>query len=363
MMKYIGFIMAYIFLENLYAAIIMRCDNVRMKQLNDLFSVPEMCLLSNVTEYFIQNNIPYYPEILYHDVTNAIRSIHPVMHKTLNNQAIPNYLEKNEKLPLFLEHLKKNNKKMFVITNSPFYFVDNGMKYMIGDDWRSLFDVIVVQARKPKFFTQQTRPFRTFNIGSDRMNWTMVSSLDRDKVYMEGTVLGLLKMTGWNSMRVIYFGDQIYSDLADITLNFGWRTGAIIAELEKEIETHNSAEFKEAVSALQALQQLVDEGHENNVDKSILSQLIQQRDALRFETKTLFNPQFGSIFRTHHNPTYFSRRLFRYSDIYMSHVTNLMKYSLKHTFLPRRGLLPHETRISQVELIHRGEFPASSETK
>lgn len=113
------------------------------------------------------------------------------------------------------------------------------------------------------------------------MNWTMVSSLDRDKVYMEGTVLGLLKMTGWNSMRVIYFGDQIYSDLADITLNFGWRTGAIIAELEKEIETHNSAEFKEAVSALQALQQLVDEGHENNVDKSILSQLIQQRDALR----------------------------------------------------------------------------------
>ena len=43
-------------------------DTVRMKQLNDLFSVPEICLLSNVTEYFIQNNIPYYPEILCHDV-------------------------------------------------------------------------------------------------------------------------------------------------------------------------------------------------------------------------------------------------------------------------------------------------------
>lgn len=189
------------------------------------------------------------------------------------------------------------------------------------------------------------------------MNWNRVSTLDRDKIYMEGTVSGLLKMTGWNSNRVIYFGDQIYSDLADITLDFGWRTGAIIAELEKEIETHNSPEFKEAVSALQALQQLVDEGNENNLDEAILNQLIQQRDALRFEAKTLFNPQFGSIFRTHHNPTYFSRRLFRYSDIYMSQVTNLLKYSLKHTFLPRRGLLPHETRISQVELIHRGEFP------
>nr|XP_027201154.1 5'-nucleotidase domain-containing protein 3-like [Dermatophagoides pteronyssinus] len=335
-------------------------ENVRMKQLNDLFSVPEMCLLSNVTENFIQNNIPYYPEILYHDVTHAIRSIHPVIHKMLDLQKIPNYLEKNERLPVFLEHLRKNNKKVFLITNSPFHFVDNGMKYMIGNDWRSLFDVIVVQARKPSFFKKESRPFRTFNLGSDRMNWNRVSTLDRDKIYMEGTVSGLLKMTGWNSNRVIYFGDQIYSDLADITLNFGWRTGAIIAELEKEIETHNSPEFKEAVSALQALQQLVDEGNENNVDEAILNQLIQQRDALRFEAKTLFNPQFGSIFRTHHNPTYFSRRLFRYSDIYMSQLTNLLKYSLKHTFLPRRGLLPHETRISQVELIHRGEFPKAS---
>src|SRR5699024_6653360 len=69
-----------------------------------------------------------------------------------------------------------------------------------------------------------TRPFRNFNIGSDRMAWTRVSDLERGKVYMEGTVHELLKMTGWTGNRVIYFGDQIYSDLADITLNFGWRT-------------------------------------------------------------------------------------------------------------------------------------------
>lgn len=39
-----------------------------MKQLNDLFSVPEICLLSNVTEYFEKQNIAYHPEILSHDV-------------------------------------------------------------------------------------------------------------------------------------------------------------------------------------------------------------------------------------------------------------------------------------------------------
>lgn len=40
------------------------------------------------------------------------------------------------------------------------------------------------------------------------------------------------KLTGWNGSRVLYFGDHIYSDLADPSLKNGWRTGAIIPELE-----------------------------------------------------------------------------------------------------------------------------------
>lgn len=39
-----------------------------MIQLADLFSVPEMGLLCNVTEYFIRNHIDYHPEILFRDV-------------------------------------------------------------------------------------------------------------------------------------------------------------------------------------------------------------------------------------------------------------------------------------------------------
>lgn len=30
---------------------------------------------------------------------------------------------------------------------------------------------------------------------------------------------------------MLYFGDHPYSDLADVTLEHGWRTGAIISEL------------------------------------------------------------------------------------------------------------------------------------
>jgi len=62
----------------------------------------------------------------------------------------------------------------------------------------------------------------------------------------------------------------------------------------------------------------------------------------RQKIKCVFNQQFGSVFRTYHNPTYFSRRLFRFADIYMSSLTNLLNYSVNHTFYPRRGVMPHE---------------------
>lgn len=39
-----------------------------MIQLADLFSVPEMYLMSTVTEFFTRNHIDYHPEILFRDV-------------------------------------------------------------------------------------------------------------------------------------------------------------------------------------------------------------------------------------------------------------------------------------------------------
>ena len=40
----------------------------------------------------------------------------------------------------------------------------------------------------------------------------------------------LTEMTGWEGQKVLYFGDHPYADLADLSLNFGWRTGALIQE-------------------------------------------------------------------------------------------------------------------------------------
>lgn len=62
----------------------------------------------------------------------------------------------------------------------------------------------------------------------------------------------------------------------------------------------------------------------------------------------MFNPQFGSMFRTYHNMSYFSRRLNRLSHIYTSRLPNMLRYSDNHVFFPQRNALPHELQMFNI---------------
>lgn len=61
------------------------------------------------------------------------------------------------------------------------------MSYLMGEDWRDVFDVVIVQARKPKFFTDQNRPFRVYDLNQSTHVWDKVNRLERGKVYCEVT--------------------------------------------------------------------------------------------------------------------------------------------------------------------------------
>ena len=66
---------------------------------------------------------------------------------------------------------------------------------------------------------------------------------------------------------------------------------------------------------------------------------------LRTFVKVAFNNQFGSVFRSGSNPSYFSRRLHRVSDVYTAHVTNFLNYPTDYFFFPHPGLMPHEYHL------------------
>ncbi|XP_064615785.1 5'-nucleotidase domain-containing protein 3-like [Liolophura sinensis] len=316
-----------------------------MHQLVDLFAPPEMTLLAHVLEHLNEKGIVYDPEYVFYDVRNAVQGVHSS--GLLHGQIMSNldlYLEKGEEVKLLLMKLTSAGKKLFLITNSGFQFVDSGMKYMIGQDWEQLFDVIITSARKPKFFNESSRPFRLFDKTQNRLSWDRVSELKKGEIYQQGNFYLFRQMKGWYGSEVLYFGDHVYSDLADPSLKFGWRTGAIIPELEEEIQKLNTEDYKFSVRWITALQYLIEEMQVYNDPqaKEIQQAWVKERDELRAFTKDLFNNRFGSLFRTYHNPTYFTRRLCRFADLYMSNLTNLLNYSVNHTFYPKRAALPHE---------------------
>jgi hypothetical protein len=223
------------------------------------------------------------------------------------------------------------------------------MQSLCGENWQDLFDLIICNARKPHFFTSKT-PFRKFNPKTNSKAWDSVKALKKGEIYYEGNLFEMIERTGWPSNRVLYFGDHIYGDLAQPFLKFGWRTGAIIHELEQEITILNLHEYQRNISWLLTLESLIEMLNLVEEDftprvrsvQEIRRDWLKERDNLRGCAKNYFNPYFGSVFRANHNPSFFSRRLSRFADIYMSNVTNLLNYPIDSHLIAKRIDLPHE---------------------
>nr|XP_033778157.1 5'-nucleotidase domain-containing protein 2 [Geotrypetes seraphini] len=318
-----------------------------VKQFMDIFSLPEMTLLAVANDFFVTNDIEYDPIHLYKDVSDAIRDVHikGFMYKWIM-QDLEKYILRGDETYAVLHQLSSHGKKLFLITNSPFSFVDKGMKYMVGKDWRDFFDVVIVQADKPHFFNDCVKPFRRLDSNGD-LQWDKITNLEKGQIYKQGNLFDFLRLTGWRGSKVLYFGDHLYSDLADLMLRHGWRTGAIVPELETETKIVNTEQYSQALTWLQALTGLLErmQVFRDPESQQVLQDWMKERQELRAMTKNLFNPQFGSIFRTCHNPTYFSRRLCRFSDLYMASISCLLNYDLSYTFFPRRTPLQHEAPL------------------
>jgi hypothetical protein len=109
-----------------------------------------------------------------------------------------------------------------------------------------------------------------------------------------------------------------------------------------------SLEFKRKMHWNLTLENLIEKtmylvNDDEMAGRVLRSEWLNEREYLRLWFKRSFNSQFGSIFRSHNNPSFFSRRLSRFSDIYTSNVTNLLNYPIDYHFIPKRIDLAHES--------------------
>lgn len=307
--------------------------------LMDFFCFSEACLIADMVQYFVDAKLEFDASYIYNDVNRAIQHVHRsgLVHRGI--LADPTrYLLKNGQLLRFLRSLKDKGKKLFLMTNSPYHFVDGGMRYLmeesfgLRDSWRDLFDVVIAKANKPEFYTSE-HPFRCYDEGRDTLAFTKVDSFHPDKIYYHGCLKSFLQITKWRGPEVIYFGDHLFSDLRGPS-KAGWRTVAIIHELEREIEIQNEDSYRFEQAKFNIIQELLGKFHatvSNNqrsgTCQSLLDELNRERQKAREAMKQMFNRSFGATFVTDTGQeSAFSYHIHQYADVYTSKPENFMFY-------------------------------------
>lgn len=366
----------------------------RMRPLNDLFSLVEACLLADVVQWFRDRRIPFEPKSVATDVLSAVGQTHisGSMHRAVVDD-LDRFLEPDSTRHMrqLLQQLRLAGKKLMLVSNSEFWYVDAGMTHVVGEDWRKLFDVVVVSAGKPAFYTQR-RPFREISARTGRVKWKPVNCLEPGEVYFGGSIEELMRLTNWtrpggtgpsDGSRIVYFGDSLFADLVEARRLYGWTTGAIIREIRDEMHVQHGGEWQTTQQTLRVLlhtaqlcQEEMGPGGATAVaenrqqphtieDREVLDALEGLVTEWRQRQDACMNENFGSVFRAspcqgvRSSPSLFAGFLQRHVDLYTSRVENLRLYSTDHRFYPteERVGIPHEAvykRWSNVlDLEHR----------
>eukprot|EP00250_Pteridium_aquilinum_P001422 c11618_g1_i2 orf=584-2458(-) len=338
--------------------------------LMDLFCLSEVCLISDVIQHFVDEKVAFDSSYVYDDVKRSIEFVHKsgLLHKRILEDPA-RYLVKSQGVVQMLRNLKNSGKHLFLLTNSPFPFVDGGMRYMFqqddasGESWRDLFDIVIALADKPNFYTSE-RPFRYYNSKKDVLAFSGVDVFQKHSVYYHGCLKHFLEITKWKGPEVLYFGDHLYSDLRG-PARAGWRTAAIIRELEREIRTQNLDDYRFRQAKYHIMQELLGKYHglpltspRGEEEKELLLSLREERQNARADMKAMFNPYFGSTFLTDTGKeSAFAYNVQRYADVYTSKLENFLPLSVEAWLYTPFDvkILPHHVKVSPTRLLQASQ--------
>ncbi|XP_021939529.1 cytosolic purine 5'-nucleotidase isoform X2 [Zootermopsis nevadensis] len=356
----------------LYPNKFQQLDESRVYVLNTLFNLPETYLLACLIDFF--TNSPQYSrdktgvrggelfmsfKSILQDVRNAVDWVHiqgDLKSRTIKN--LDEYVKKDERLPMFLTRIRESGAKVFLLTNSDYCFTDKIMTYLFDflhgaradephRDWKTYFDTIVVDARKPLFFGEGTI-LRQVNTSTGALKiGTHMGPLQKGQVYSGGSCDVFTQLIGAKGKDVLYIGDHIFGDILKSKKICGWRTFLIVPELVQEL--HVWTDKCQLFAELQDLDIMLGEMYKNldssTKEKPDISKL---RNAIRDVTHKmdLAYGMMGSLFRSGSRQTFFSSQVVRYADLYAATFHNLIYYPFSYMFRAPAMLMPHESTVA-----------------
>lgn len=257
--------------------------------------------------------------------------------KTVNN--IERYIHQDHRLPLLLDRMHENGKKIFLLTNSGYNYTEKVMDYLFqvpsakNRPWKSYFDFIVVDARKPLFFDEGTI-LRQIDVNTGALQiGTPTGPFEPGQVYSGGCCDVFTELIGAKGKDVLYIGDHIYGDILKSKKRRGWRTFLVVPELQKELDIWmNKRLLFERLNELDVkLGDMYVNMDSSSRDKPDIKEVRNQIRETIHELDMSYGI-LGSIFRCGSRQTHFANQLCRFADLYSSTFLNLMYYPFSYMF-------------------------------
>ncbi len=360
-----------------YARTIIDLADGRWVFLNTLFSLSEACLYGQLVDLLDQRALP--GVMGYRDLYQRVRVATDGIHKdgALKREIIADperFVVRDTELPLALLDQKHAGKKLMLITNSEWEYTRAMMTFAFdgflpgGKTWRDLFDIIIVGARKPEFFTYQGPVFEVAT--DDGLLRPSVSGLRTGVAYLGGSAAQVERALGLSGDEILYVGDHMFGDVHVTKSVLRWRTALILRELEAEVGAIESfhafevdlkarmeekerleAELSWARLSLQRLQAgygppvegTEAEWHAHiHATRNRLLEIDASIAPMARASGELANSRWGLLTRAGNDKSHLARQVERYADVYTSRVSNFLHATPFIYLRSPRGSLPHD---------------------
>jgi len=347
--------------------------------LNTLFALSECCLFCQLVDLF-DSRPGSFPHIhsyweLYRGVRSCVEQAHVEGIIKAEITANPEkYVIPDPEAAQALLDQYDAGKRLMLISNGEWPYARDLMRWTYdpylpaGMKWRDLFELIILQARKPVFFAH---PLPLFSIVNEEKGFLepLAGPLTRPGLYVGGNALRVEHYLGLSGAEILYVGDHVFADVRVSKSELRWRTALILRELEDEIEAIEAFENQQS-----ELSRLMDEKvrYEHALSQARLN--LQRKRTRRKEVKasiatlkagiqdlrnhllqlderiaplarnasTLENERWGPLLRSGNDKSHLAYQIERSADVYTSRVSNFLQATPYAMLRSSRGSMPHD---------------------
>ncbi len=360
-----------------YRRTLVDLHNPRFQFMNTLFSISEAGIYLQLVDLLDAGELP--PGIGYEDLYRAVRRTLDEAHlEGLLKQEIlddpARFVDLDPDVPLTLLDQKKAGKKVILVTNSEWSYAAPILSFAFdpylpdGMTWRDLFDVTILGARKPAFFSERAPAFEVVSEDGLLREWK--GPLQEGRLYVGGHAALIEASLGIRGDEIMYVGDHVFADVTTSKSVQRWRTALILRGLEDEIAAHDRFRDRQArlaammdekerleahFSAVRLERQRNVEGYGPRTERSP-EELEARMHALRDElvrldaeiarlaqqAGRLVNDRWGPLMRAGADKSHLARQIEQSADVYTARVSNFLAYTPFVYLRAHGGTLAHD---------------------